>query len=106
MPFSILYDKVVYTDKISELEGYYSQLQGHLSTLEGYKEQMYQFWEDDKARTTGEALASMIRQVKNSMDSTQNMLNFYKRTVEKFDGTEKAIDESLQDVFGILGKFN
>lgn len=104
MAFIIKYTKAQYTAKITELEGQYSQLESHLSTLEGYKEQMYQFWDDENARTTGQALATMVRQVKNSMDRTKDMINFYKSTIEKLDGANINVSSSISDALGVLGK--
>lgn len=104
MAYSIKYTKSQYAAKITELEGQYSQLESHLSSLEGYKEQMYQFWDDENARKTGEALASMIRQVKNSMDRTKDMITFYKSTVEKLDGANIEVASSISDAIGILAK--
>lgn len=104
MSFTVRYTKAQYTAKISELEGYYSQLESHLSTMENLKEQMYQFWDDENARTTGTALASEIRQVKNSMDRTKDMLTFYKSAIEKLDGANIAVGSTISDALGILGK--
>ena len=104
MTFIVRYTKAQYQAKITELQGYYSQLESHLSTMEGLKEQMYQFWDDENARTTGTALASEIRQVKNAMDRTKDMLSFYKGSIEKLDAANISVGSTITEALGILGK--
>ncbi len=104
MAFTVKYTKSQYAAKITELDGYYSRLVSHLSTMEGLKEQMYQFWDDENARTTGTALASEIRQVKNAMERTNDMLIFYKSAIEKLDGANISVGSSVSDALSALGK--
>lgn len=104
MAFIVRYTKAQYQTKITELQGYYSQLESHLSTMEGLKEQMYQFWDDENARTTGTALASEIRQVKNAMDRTKDMLSFYKGAIEQLDAANISVGSTITEALGILGK--
>lgn len=104
MAFTVKYTKAQYTAKISELESYYSQLETHLNTMEGLKDQMYQFWDDANARETGNALTTEIRQVRNAMDRTNDMLTFYKSAVDKLDGANLSVGGTITDALGILGK--
>lgn len=104
MTFTVRYTKGQYQAKITELQGYYSQLESHLSNMEGLKEKMYQFWDDENARTTGTALASEIRQVKNAMDRTRDMLTFYKGAIDKLDATNISVGSTITDALDVLGK--
>jgi hypothetical protein len=102
MSFMVSYTKSQYEAKITELKGYYSQLEKHLTTMEGYKDSMYDFWDDENARTTGEMLAIEIRQVRNAMDRTQDMLTFYESSVEKLDGANIGVASTIQQAIAIL----
>lgn len=102
MAFMVNYTQAQYQAKIAELGGYHNQLQTHLETMEGFREKMYQFWDDENARTTGEMLAIQIRQVRNAMDRTSDMINFYTRSVEKLDGVNIDVGETILEAIGIL----
>lgn len=102
MSFTLNYTKTQYQTKITELDGYYKRLSTHLTTMESLKDRMYQFWTDENARTTGKMLEIEIRQVKNSMERTQDLLQFYKTSVEKLDGTNQTISDTLGDALKIL----
>ena len=102
MSFMINYTKAQYEAKVSELEGYYSQLSDHLSKMEDLKNRMYQFWDDENARTTGKMLEIEIRQVRNSMERTKDILNFYKSSIAKLDSSNSAINNTLQEAISIL----
>ena len=99
----IHYTKAQYTAKITELEGYLAQLETHLSRMEGLKEKMYTFWDDDNARTAGLVLSNEIRDVKNAMDTTQEMLTFYKSAVEKLEGANIGVSDMLGELLALLG---
>lgn len=93
MALTIKYTKSQYLSKITELEGYYAQLETHLNRMSELKEQMFNFWNDEKAQKAGLILNSQIRQVKSTMDQVSSSLIFYKSTVEKLDGADiNALD--------------
>ena len=98
----INYTKAQYQAKITELEGQYAQLVQHLERMEELKKQMFDFWNDPNAEKTGEILAIQIRQVKNAMDRTQDLLGFYKSTVEKLDGAGGVVGGLLSQALSIL----
>ena len=102
MAIIINYTKKDYLAKIQELEGYKKQLQTHLDTMKGYKEQMFDFWDDPDAQKTGKALNVMIHQVERSMQRTEDMLIFYRSTVEKFTGVDSTTNELLEKALGLL----
>ncbi len=104
MSVLVKYTKAQYAEKLAELEGYYSQLNTHLSTMQGLKEQMYQFWDDENARSTGNVLASEIRQVKNAMDRTNDLIIFYKGSIEKLDEANLGAGSVVGEALDILGK--
>ena len=102
MSFVLKYSKAQYMAKITELEGYYAQLQSHLTRMEDLKSQMFQFWNDKNAQTTGQILAIQIRSVRSAMDRTNDMLTFYKSAVEELGGTDNALGGMLQDALSML----
>ena len=99
----VKYTKAQYTAKITELEGYYSQLTTHLTRMEALKEKIYSFWDDANAQTAGLALNKQIRDVKNAMDTTNELLTFYKSAVEKLEGANIKVSDILGDILGVLG---
>ena len=103
MALTVKYTKAQYQAKISELEGYYNQLAQHLARMQELKGQMFNFWDDSNAQTTGQILAIQIRNVQNAMDRTYDTLIFYKNAVEKLDGTNLMVDDLLGDALSILG---
>lgn len=103
MALNIKYTKAQYQAKISELEGYYSQLEQHLARMQELKSQMFNFWDDSNAQTTGQILAIQIRSVQNAMDRTTDTLTFYKSAIEKLDGANLSVSDLLGDALSILG---
>ena len=62
MAVVLKYTQSTYDAKITELEGYLSQLQDHYDRLEALKADMYNFWNDDNSIKAGEALTTTMRQ--------------------------------------------
>ena len=103
MAFLLSYSKAEYQAKITELEGYYAQLSQHLERMEQLKSEMFNYWNDEAARKAGLILSSEIRSVRSTMDSTSDMINFYKSAVEKFDGTNASIQDLLDEASFVVG---
>lgn len=103
MPVILKYAKGEYQAKISELEGYYNQLTQHLDRMNELKEGMFNFWNDDRARKAGILLTSEINSVRNAMDRTHDMINFYKSAVAKFDGSISSVEDVLEAAQYIVG---
>lgn len=103
MSIMVKYSQAQYQAKITELEGYIAQLQQHLDTMKELREKMFQFWDDDNARLTGDVLNIQIKSVQSAMDRATDMLIFYKSTVEKMSGANLSISGMLADALGILG---
>lgn len=102
MAFTLKFSKSQYMAKISELEGYYAQLEQHLARMEELKSEMFNFWDDPNAQTAGQVLAIQIRSVRSAMDRTSDMLNFYKSAVEKLGGTDSAVKDLISDALNLL----
>lgn len=103
MAFVLSYSKAVYEAKITELEGYYAQLSTHLESMQALQKEMYNYWNDEAARKAGIILSSEIRSVRNAMDSTTDVMTLYKEAVKKFDGTNQAIQDLLDDAAYVVG---
>ena len=103
MSIMINYTKSQYLAKITELEGYYGQLEQHLGRMEDYKKQMFDFWNDQNAQDAGNVLTIEIRQVRNAMDRTADLLTFYKSAVEKMGGAGSTAKAILEDALSVLG---
>ena len=103
MAFILNYSKAEYQAKITELEGYYAQLGQHLERMENLKSEMFNYWNDEAARKAGLILSSEIRSVRSAMDSTSDMMNFYKSAVEKFNGTIASIQDLLDEANFVVG---
>lgn len=101
MSLIINYTEAQYKAKIIELEGYFQQLERHLTRMEELKQGMGSFWNDENARKAGENLYSQIRQVINSMDRTQDMINFYKSSVESLTNVGTAAMADLEEALGL-----
>ena len=102
MSLIIKYTKAQYQAKITELESYSQQLEQHLSRMEGLKEKMFQFWDDPNARTVGQVLNIQIRQVRNATTRTNDLLTFYRTSVEKLDASGGLASGLLEEAMGIL----
>lgn len=104
MAVMIKYTAAQYEEKIAELEGYYNQLATHQDRMVALKEKMYDFWEDENARTTGRILEAKIRLVQNAMDTTSATLNQYRTAVKELDATNGLISDTLEKLLiGLLG---
>ncbi len=103
MAFSVSYTQAQYQGKITELEGYYKQLELHLGRMQELKNQMFDFWNDPNAQTTGQILAVEIRAVQTAMDRTADTITFYKSTIDKMDGANLSVADILADALGLLG---
>lgn len=103
MAISVRYTKAQYQAKIAELEGYYALLEQHLARMIELKDQMFTFWDDSNAQTTGQILVIRINSVRSAMDRTHEMLTFYRSAVEKMDGANLSVGTLLEEALGILG---
>lgn len=103
MPVILKYSKGEYQAKISELEGFYNQLNQHLDRMNKLKSEMYNFWNDERARKAGLVLTGEINSVRSAMDRTLDMINFYKSAVAKFDGSIASIEDVLEYAQFLVG---
>lgn len=100
----INYSKAQYTEKITELEGYYAMLQEHLNRMEELKTQMFDFWDDEDARTAAKALQEQIIKVKNQMEYTALTLTNFRTTVAEMDSTKSLVGSDLEKaISAVLG---
>lgn len=102
MALTINYTKAQYQAKITELEGYYNQLNQHLARMQELKAEMFNFWNDENAQKTGQLLAIEIRKVQSAMDRTSDTLTFYKSAVEKLDGSNLSAGDLLDAALSFL----
>jgi len=103
MSVIINYTKSQYLAKITELQGYYDMLAAHLDKLKGLKDQVVEFWQDDSSEKTLQLLQITINDVERSMQRTNEMLIFYRTTVEKMDASGSFADGSFEKLFGLVG---
>ena len=99
---NIKYEKGIYQAKITELEGYHSQLGTHLTNLETFKSQIFNFWEDERARKTARILVEEIRDVKKIMTQTSVSITNLKNIVGKLGAVEAKEDQELDNTFRAL----
>ena len=102
MAFSVTYTQAQYQAKITELEGYYKQLELHLGRMQELRNQMFDFWNDENAQTTGLILSNEIRAVQTAMDRTADTITFYKSTIDKMEGANIDVVNTLQDALGLI----
>lgn len=102
MSIVVKYTKSQYMTKINELEGYHAELQTHLTRMEELKEQIAQFWNDENGQAAAKALVHEIRQVKNSMDRTSDLLLFYKNCVDKLDSADIDVKSVIESALSLL----
>ena len=100
--YVVKYTKAQYQAKIGELNRFNSRLETHLQQLEGFKDEMFQFWQDDNAQAVGEALTSEIKAVRNSMEQVQSYLGFYESCVEKLEGADADVLSTIGDAISLL----
>lgn len=100
--FLFNYTKDQYEVKVSELEGLLARLKEHLSRLQELRSQLPQFWEDDTAQKTGEALDKTIKQVIDAMNLSENLLSTYKTVIESLGGSKETLSELITDALGVL----
>lgn len=103
MSIMVSYTKAQYEAKITELDGYRKMLENHYQTMDGLRSKIAEFWDDENARTAAQALQIQMRQVRNAMDRTDDMLTFYRSSVQKLDGANLGVGSMLQDALGVLG---
>ena len=96
------YTKNLYETRISELERLIARLKEHLSQLEAYRDEMPQFWNDDNARKTGEALDATILSVKNAMATAESLNRTLKGVVDSLGGSNSVLQNAIQDALNLL----
>ena len=102
MSITIKYTKAQYQAKITELEGYYAQLEAHLSRMSELREQMYNFWDDENGQEAGLLLTEQIRSVRFTMDQVNDTLIFYKGTIEKLDGADLNVGDLIGEALSLI----
>ena len=100
--FIVKYTKAVYTAKITEIEGYKNLLETHLNKLKELKDDMFTFWDDDRAREASKNLFITTRQVEDALSRVSELLIAYKSAVEKYDGTSAAAEDLINESVSIL----
>lgn len=96
------YSKQEYQNKITELEGYYAQLENHLARLEALKTQMFEFWDDEKARRAGIALQEIILKVRNQLNYTNMTLSTFNNCVGDMDQTMTLVGSDLEQAISAV----
>lgn len=89
------YTKSQYLAKIDALEGYKEQLNRHLAVLEGYRDQIYDFWNDDKAKQVYNTLNKAIRNVRVMLDRTDEALIMHRKSVDSMTGIGSIVDDTI-----------
>lgn len=97
--FIMKYSKNQYSGKLKEIQVCYDRLKMHLERMEELKGDMGSFWHDEQARKAGELLTVEIRQVRNAMERTQDMLQFYTGAIESLTDVG---EEALSDISSVL----
>ena len=97
------YDAKLYQAKINQLKGYYDQLAAHLETMNGLRQEMFTFWDDENARTTGEVLNIEMNSVKRTMEQVNDTMIFYQNSLDKLSAKGGAVAEILSEAIGVLG---
>lgn len=100
--FVFNYTKDVYENKISELETSIARLNEHLDTLRDLKSQIPQFWEDDNARETAQALDKTIRKVEQQMSTAESLMQTLRTAVNSLDSSKEELHKSIEDALGLL----
>ena len=99
---SVKYTKAQYQAKITEIEGYYNQLEQHLARMQELKSQIFNFWNDANAQTTSQVLAAQIRNVQTAMDRTYDTITLHKSAIDGLDGVNFEVSDILKDAIGML----
>lgn len=102
MSLIIKYTQAQYKAKITELEGYESELESHLEKLKDLRSQMFNFWEDQNAQEVGNVLNLEIRSVERMMAQTKDSLRFYRSSVDKLSGADVSAASMIKDALGLL----
>ena len=100
------YEKEKYQAKINEIEALKAKLSAHLSELMNLRDQIPQFWDDDNAYETAQALDVTIDRVKHHMNTADSVLRTLNETVAEFDRSNDGVKGLINDALALLNSVN
>lgn len=104
------YNQAVYENSISVAQNYLNKLDGHISTLEGYEDQLFQYWDDDKAQRWYQVIEEALEGVNSIRREFVGRIDLYNRVIGQIEQqatlTETAANDAynhLESISGIVG---
>ena len=97
------YSKRDYEIAISKLEGCVKRLDEHLAKLRELRASMPNFWDDEDAKKTRQALDITINSIISNMKICKDLIQTYKNVVAGFDSSKNVVSNLIADALGILG---
>lgn len=100
----ITYTKKQYEKKLNAIKANYEQLKNHLVKMEELEKEIPRFWKDDHARETAQVLNAQITRVKYAMQRTEDMINFYQKSIDQLSSLGGVMSDELKEALSIVSK--
>ncbi len=102
MGFVLNYQASVYNQQIATIEGHLGRLQTCYENMARLKEEIWTFWNDERAREAGIMLDKTMQRVRNEMSRATKLLNVYSSTVTYVTGADNAMEDLKDEAINAL----
>lgn len=96
------YTESVYKAKINELNRLIARMKTHVDRLEELRDDLEKYWDDDTAREYYNVISTQIRAVRNALNRTISLSDFYKSSQDEITNKQTLSGEALEDVSAII----
>lgn len=98
------YTKAQYQQKINSLKTRLVNLENHLDKLETYKNQVQDFWDDDRGREVYTLLSQEIRTVTNAHTRVNDLVLEYEKMVNDLDAQNNLLKTDIGEALDLVNK--
>lgn len=99
----IKFQKSVYDEKISVLQGYATELDNHLNILKGYKGAIPGFWNDETGKDFERVIDEQINQLTVARQRVEDLSHLYDNLKSTLDKSRNVVKEKVDEITGIVG---
>lgn len=99
---TLKYEKKLYQEKITEMEGYRTQLNSHFDKLQSLKARISTFCNDSNGETMTQTIEKASEQVKASSERVDKVITACKNSIEVLDNSKLNASGILEDALGLL----
>lgn len=99
---TLKYEKKLYEDKITEMEGYRTQLNAHFDKLQALKARISTFCNDSNGEKMTRTIEKASEKVQASSERVDKVITACKNSIEILEQNKMQASESLEKAIGLL----